>query len=415
MDIDLGGFELTGSPGSGDGIVLLPGFTSVTVHDGQVGGWGGNGINLAGGDRNRVYNVTVESNGLVGANIGMQSIGHDIVADSNGTTGIVTGPFCKLSDCTSHDNAFAGVFAGPSTHVSNSTTFANMGNGFTLLPSCVIIGCTAESNGGDGYSMDTNCRASNCTALRNGFVISGNGFNLIGGAASVEGCTAQQNFESGFNAFGFGSSATDCVASMNGLPSGFGSGVFGFQTVIGCTASGNFVDGISVAFGTVRSCTANSNGDDGIEGFNAVVESCQTSTNGDSGIEAAESQVQLNTSNGNFASGIGVVFNCHVWRNKSNGNGVGGFGSGITAFGAGNNIEENHCVANFFGAAVDTITFAAGMSNAVLSNRETGNPLGYMIDFGANTYGAFYLGPTGAPIETFPFFGGENHFVNISY
>jgi hypothetical protein len=263
--------------------------------------------------------------------------------------------------------------------------------------------------------MDMDCRASNCTAMRNGFAGGGNGFNLFGGSSSVNGCTAENNADSGFMAFGFGSSANDCIANMNGFLSGFGGGIIGFQTVIDCTVSGNVADGILVTFGTAKSCTANSNGDDGIEGFNAVIESCQTSTNGDAGIEASESQLQLNTSNSNLGNGISIVVNCHVWRNKSNANGTGGFGSGITAFGPGNNIEENYCAANVFGAAIDTVSFAAGATNAILSNRETGNPFGYFIDFVTNTYGPFYFGPTGLPLETFPVAGGQSHFVNVSY
>lgn len=416
VDIDLDGFELVGGPGSLSGIVLLPGFTTATVHDGQVRDWGGDGVNVGAGERNHVYNITAESNGGTGVSIGFQSIGHQLVADSNTAAGIVTAGSAKLTDCVASENSGVGIFTGPSTHVSNCTTFFNLGNGFTLLPSSVAIGCTAESNSADGFNMDANCRASNCTALRNGTPgFFGSGFNLIGGNASVQGCTAQDNFENGFVSFAFGCSATDCVASMNGLPAGFGSGIVGLQTVIGCTASGNLGDGIFVMFGTAKSCTANSNADDGIEGFNSLIESCQTGANGDNGIEGVDSQIHANSSNDNLVHGIAVLVNCQVVRNNCKSNGLGGFGSGIVAFGPANNIEANHCVANAFGAAIDTITFAAGLPNAILSNRETGNPFGYLIDFGANSYGSFYFGPTGAPVETFPAFGGITEFANITY
>jgi hypothetical protein len=313
--------------------------------------------------------------------------------------------------------------------------------------------------------VGSTCRIADTTANNNGFGLVGDGcgFTLGGKGNELGGCIATGNLESGFmdlvvHAGGSEpSSAThDCVARQNQGAGALlaGAGFFGIQTVTACTANKNAVVGIHILDGTcaesttngnfgngilalqssVTACEARHNHANGIEvhqglcvntvahenglggagsgivAFLSTVANCQSNLNIDDGINAASTHIEGCNMQLNLGDGVEVLDSCYVWRNNVGLNG----GDGIVAHGGMNTIEANHLTSNGL-AAIDTLTFAGGFANAVLSNRETGNPAGYALDFGTNTWGEIYLGPTGVPIETFPLFGGDHHFANITY
>ena len=62
VTIDLNGFELAGLAGTDAGIFIGGGVSNVTIRNGTIRNWGGNGINGAGNARVRVENVRVINN-----------------------------------------------------------------------------------------------------------------------------------------------------------------------------------------------------------------------------------------------------------------------------------------------------------------------------------------------------------------
>lgn len=337
VTIDLDGHDLVGA-GAGPGedcIVLLPGFDNVTVFNGSIHDWGGDGVDLAAGTGHRVSDLTVESCGENGVWLGADSVMCKCVVRFNAGDGIISAGGNRIVDTVATANGFPGG-AGPGG-----------GDGIFLVgANDTLAGCVLTGNFDDGVAaalLATNNTAHDCTAESNGFgSLLGSGFD---GVLRLTECSANTN-------------ATDGVVVSHGV-------------AINCVANGNGGTGFTVDFTHVSDCEASANGTDGILAVQSRIRDCNVTENLDDGIEG---------DSGNFISG-----------NNVNANGV----SGIVITGPFNTVENNHCVANG-GFGIDTVTFAAGAANAIFANRATGNMGGvgpeYAFDFLTNTFGPI-VGP----------------------
>lgn len=398
VDIDLNGFALFGGPGSLDGIIIM-GVENVTVHDGFVFEWFGGGIIDAGAGNHHFYNVNVaycSGTGISSA----ESIIRNVTVFGNGGVGINVFNNSKVTNALALFNGSDGIVAGAACHLSDSVAAANGGNGFWLMgPGCVLIGSVADGNGGDGVVTGVggpfggHCRIVDTIAQFNGFAGvgpgGGDGFYLDGVNNTVQGCTALNNFNDGFGVAFITNTAHDCTAEENGFGGGFGFGFSGVQRVTDCSANRNATTGILVFNGVVKNSVAESNSVNGFEVVFSHISDCTARTNGVDGFFVTQSRVRDNESTDNGSDGIEGTFGNYITGNNCNGHFA---GNGIFITGGSNAIDENHCVFNAF-AAIDTGSVALGLPNEISRNRETGNPFGYFLDFGANTYGGVFFGP----------------------
>jgi len=402
VDIDLNGFELVGGPGTNSGIVLVVGHNTVTIHDGQLRDWVNDAIDLGGGERHHIYNVTVENNGSSGLIVGPSSIIRNVIANEN-ENGIEPADDSKLTNCVANHNTYYGIFAGQGLHISDSVASQNGMTGMWLSDYCVLIGSNASNNGEHGVRLGFACRVTDCIAVGNGGGgVQGSGFYCDGEENHFQGCVANGNWDNGFTStVGPKNAAEACTASENGA-SGWGRGFDFFQKVVSCVANHNAGDGISLSDGVCIASTAYENTNYGISAWASTVADCAANYNGADGIWADDSMVKNNTVAFNTDDGIEVGVGCHVWRNNCAEN----QDDGIEAVGDGNNIEGNNCYNNMS----DAIDTSAAGGNSILSNRERGNPGGYNLNAAADTYGPIFAGPgavnTGA---------AGDHFVNVSY
>ncbi|MFM9957441.1 MAG: right-handed parallel beta-helix repeat-containing protein [Phycisphaerales bacterium] len=174
VTIDLNGFELRGvaTPGFGyDGIRTAGvGETNITVLNGSVRGWSGNGLEI-------------------GANLMKGSIVRGVTASENGGDGIVVGNGSVVTECTASDN---------------------LGDGFRVSSGSTITACSAYNNGTDGIEGSNNCTITGCTAGTN------NGDGIKAGFASkITACSSYVNEGVGIAGTDYGVSITDCSSRGN--------------------------------------------------------------------------------------------------------------------------------------------------------------------------------------------------------
>jgi len=218
VTLDLMGFDLLGVVGSLDGVSPVVGsLTNITIRNGSIRGWGGDGVDLG----------TVLTN---------NSAVTDVRASGNTGIGIRVGSNSTITGCSAYNNTANGISTGFGCTITGCSASFNNGNGIWALEGCTITGCTADQNTGNGISVGSGSTVAACTARSN----SGDGIST-GDGSTVTGCTARAN-------------------SGNGIAAGLGS------TVAGCTARLNTGDGIQVSSDcrvTDNTCDANGNGGDG--------------------------------------------------------------------------------------------------------------------------------------------------------
>ena len=163
VTIDLNGFSLLGSLGSGDGISST-GASNCVVRNGTVTGWGAVGIDLTFGGQ--VLNCVVSGNQAAGIGV-YAGLVRDCTAVYNGGTGIVANQ-STVGGCTASYNTGYGIY-GPGHSTINSCSAAyNHGPGIYASDYCTISGCTANQNQStDGIRVDYFCNVSNNTADAN--------------------------------------------------------------------------------------------------------------------------------------------------------------------------------------------------------------------------------------------------------
>lgn len=237
VTLDLNGFDLAGAAGSLDGVSsTLAGLTNVTVRNGSVRGWGGDGIDLA-------------SSAVSGATI------IEVVAFSNASNGIRIGSGGTIARCSANFNGGDGIFAASFSTISETTSGSNV-TGIQGSHACTLSQCTAHNNTGDGFLLSTGSTITGCSGYNNG----GSGFETEL-ACVFTACSAYENTQHGISATDT-VVITDCCArsnTLNGIEVSFGG------TITGCTSRFNLGNGFSLGSGSIISdCSAQSNTLDGI-------------------------------------------------------------------------------------------------------------------------------------------------------
>lgn len=217
VTIDLMGFEVAGTVGTLDGIACTGGTRrGITVRNGVVRGFGGDGVDLLLAEQVRLESLTAVSN-----------TGH----------GVRVGPEAVLTECIAS---------------------LNTQSGFGSSEGAVFRDCVAGQNGSDGFDVEGTGSGSltNCAAEAN----VGIGFHGFG-QYSFDTCVARDNGSDGFFVGQEGATLLNCGARSNG-----GDGIFVIQGTVSDSASVvNAGIGIRVNLGNVSRCMAGSNGSHGIQ------------------------------------------------------------------------------------------------------------------------------------------------------
>lgn len=243
VSLDLMGFTLRGVGASLSGILLNPA-TKVHIHNGNITGWGLDGINGNNGGAAVIDELRVSNNGRYGISINSGSQVRHCIVFANANVGILTSNDVEVDDCISSANAVHGIQAGTGSNIRRCLTTQNTATGITGsgINGMNVIECNSAFNGSGGIAT------LGQTIVKDSFARSNSAGGIsVGPGSVVAGCNASNNGTNGIAAE-LGSSVQGCVAVNN---SGAGIFVLNGSTVIGCSARQNRTDNILIYGDTV--------------------------------------------------------------------------------------------------------------------------------------------------------------------
>jgi len=234
VTLDLNGFALMGVASSLSGIQVPAGRERISIFNGHLRSWGGNGI-TSGANGMRVLNINAETNGGWGISITGGGAVVDRCVARNNDLGGIRASRADISECVSIGNLGTGIDAGQQSVVRGCSLVNNRSEGIGCNES-TVVNCTV-SGSTNGIVPTLNSTIINCT-------VNNNTNGILGSSGcSVIGCTVNDSANNGISLF--------------------------TATVVNCTVFNSGNDGISVGIGsTVKDCTVRGSGNDGIEGAN---------------------------------------------------------------------------------------------------------------------------------------------------
>lgn len=170
VTLDLNGFSLIGAPGSLKGVQVVSGRKNITIQNGSVRAWGGDGIGI--------NDTSVAS---------LQVLG--VRASNNGQTGIRTASGGAVRDCVARENGLHGIHVEDSTAIERCSALMNASNGIVAYVQCRIENCLADGNSGNGINVFGASTVRRCDASQNGFdgIRVANGCSVLDNRSSENG------------------------------------------------------------------------------------------------------------------------------------------------------------------------------------------------------------------------------------
>lgn len=153
VTIDLNGFSMRGGGNSLDGISTDgTQHFSISIKDGHIFGWGGDGVAGGGGliQDGLVENVIAFLNSGVGIGLGDAAVVTGCSLSNNGGDGINILNGGVVTDCSSRANSRSGIVALRAAVISACHTGSNQERGIDVTEGSIVRGCTARFNGIDG-------------------------------------------------------------------------------------------------------------------------------------------------------------------------------------------------------------------------------------------------------------------------
>ncbi len=215
VTIDLKGFTLGGVGSSLDGVHVESGNTRLTVRNGTITSWGGDGVDeIDGGATDGIYeNIRATGNSADGLRLNEKCVVTACKLDHNSGSGMSCGGRATIKNCTANDNVLLGFYFGAGS----------------------ILDSIASSNGGNGIeSFDEPVLIKNCVVFE-----SGDTGIRSGGGGKIADCISRLNNFAGIDT-GYYATVTNCTVKNNGI----GIFVGGFSQIVGNMGEGNG-DGIS--------------------------------------------------------------------------------------------------------------------------------------------------------------------------
>ncbi len=236
VTIDLNGFEIRRTAGSGGSGIFIPTFSErCTVKNGSVVGFG----------------VGIDSPGFLFGSPARGGSFSYLRFSGCSAFGLRAGRASTIENCEAVGNGGTGIFASIGSTIRDCSARENLGKGIDTAAGCVIQRCAATRNDGGGLETDDGGLVTQCTVREN----SGEGIN-VGAGSTVQGCTATSSAANNIRTAG------GCLVLENNSRGASGSGIFTDGTdsrIEGNATSGN-VTGIRVT-GTSNLIVKNSAGD----------------------------------------------------------------------------------------------------------------------------------------------------------
>lgn len=198
VTLDLNGFSLRGVPGSSRGIYVFNTPSRVTIRNGNVSGWGQEGINLDNGSvpYSTIVDVISANNAGHGILTSFNSIVDRCVAVENGADGISTGTSCRVTDCYVSSNEGSGIAVRQSGVVERCMSRDNAVHGIRASFWCHVQNCFCRSNGtGGGGTNGAGIRVAGFgnQILSNNCNDNGRGIEVTSSSSFIAGNTCKSN------------------------------------------------------------------------------------------------------------------------------------------------------------------------------------------------------------------------------
>ena len=190
VTVDLNGFAIVGVASSLDGITVSGTRTNISLLNGTVRAWSGDGINAVNASNVQCRDLRLSGNTLKGLNAGATSSVVNCTALGNSSTGIAVGLGSTVTNCTADSNSVHGFTAESGSTINGCTAYANGQRGISVGDGCTVTGSTVRSSVQDGIVTGFDCTVDHCTVRRS----DGNGI-----VASV------------------GNTVSDCTVGFNGI------------------------------------------------------------------------------------------------------------------------------------------------------------------------------------------------------
>jgi hypothetical protein len=222
VTIDLNGYDLVGNVGSSTGIrVAFAGLRDITVMNGSVRAWGGNGVDLAALEPkgSRVVGVRASGSDFTGIKVhsgviesctatGNDRDGIDLAsgvvtscqASENGQHGFELGYGVVATECMALENVSMGIHGNGAVTISSSVARQNGLHGILTSSGSVVRDCTSHSNEGHGIWTGGSANISNCHANDNAIhgILAGQYSLVLNNSAISNGTPGTQGAGAGF-------------------------------------------------------------------------------------------------------------------------------------------------------------------------------------------------------------------------
>ncbi|MEL7473926.1 MAG: right-handed parallel beta-helix repeat-containing protein [Planctomycetota bacterium] len=238
VTLDLNGYTIRGNTevGSLDGVHIAAGVDNVTIRNGTIQFFGGDGVGGSASGDARLGQLRLIFNADDGVDIGERAIVTDCTAIDNGDIGIRTSEGARLSRCIAENNGTWGVLVGFYSETRDCLARDNT-TGFSLGFGSTAQSCASSNNTGAGFSFAFNCTAHQCTASSNGST------GIFAQRGIVTDSLVTSNDGAGV-LLADGGLLRDSVVRSNGV-NGVGGGSRCY--ISGCVITGNTGDGIDLA------------------------------------------------------------------------------------------------------------------------------------------------------------------------
>lgn len=153
VTIDLNDHSIIGVPFALDGIRVEGTRTNITVRNGSIRNWPGDGVDAGNAVNSQLRNISSARNNGVGLRLGEGGLISGCTARTNLSDGIVASSGCRVVDCSASRNGSEGLIAGAGSTIEGCASFDNAQNGIIGGLGSSIVNCTAYSNGTNGIAI----------------------------------------------------------------------------------------------------------------------------------------------------------------------------------------------------------------------------------------------------------------------
>jgi hypothetical protein len=195
VTIDLNDHALVGVVQALDGINVNGTRTNITVRNGSLLNWPGDGVDAATAVNSQLRGLNAAKNGGAGLIVGEGSIVSSCTARTNVSDGMRASGGCRVLDCSSSNNGGDGLETGTGSTLTGCAAFNNNGGGINASIACTINNCSAYSNTGLGIESASGSTIQQCAVYLN----STNGISVDNGSL-VSGCSIRSNEGNGVRA-----------------------------------------------------------------------------------------------------------------------------------------------------------------------------------------------------------------------